>query len=429
MYIKRDYYLQQLIRRRENGMVKVIVGLRRSGKSFLLFNLYHEYLLSTGVTKEQIIPIALDDRHWAEYRDVSKLDAYIRSKLKDSNRMYYIFIDEVQYAIQREELKNPVTTELYDMLNGLLRLKNTDIYVTGSNSKMLTSDVLTAFRGRGDKVELGPLSFKEYYGFVGGDLEEVFEQYGLYGGLPGTLQYGEQEDKISYLKSLFDEIYFKDITERYGIELPEILAQITDELSSSIGSLTTASSLARALSSARRSPVNSVTVFSYLGYLEESFLFRCAKRYDVKEKRYFSYPVKYYCADVGLRNVRLNFRQMEESHIMENIIYNELVGRGYAVDVGVVTVDDRDEDKKVRRRNLEIDFIVNKGMKKYYIQSALRMDDPDKRMQEARPLLSVGDSFRKIIVTKTRMKPWMDDRGVIHIGLYDFLLDEGVINT
>ncbi len=428
MYITRDYYLQKLIRRRENGMVKVIVGLRRAGKSFLLFNLYHDHLVSTGVTEEQIIPIALDDRQYAEYRDVSALDAFIRSKLKDSNRMYYIFIDEVQYAIRHEELKNPVTTELYDMLNGLLRLKNTDIYVTGSNSKMLTSDVLTAFRGRGDKVEIWPLSFKEFYGFVAGDQEEAFTQYGVYGGLPGTLHYTEQEDKISYLKSLFDEIYFKDITERYGIELPEVLAQITDELSSSIGSLTTASSLARALSSTRRSAVNAVTVFSYLGYLEESFLFRCAKRYDVKGKRYFSYPVKYYCADVGLRNVRLNFRQQEEFHIIENIIYNELVSRGYAVDVGVVTVDDRDEDKKVRRSNLEIDFIINKGMKRYYIQWALNMDNPDKKMQEQRPLLNVRDSFRKIIVTKTRMKPWMDDHGVIHIGLYDFLLDEDVID-
>ena len=428
MYIKRDYYLQKLIRRRENGMVKVIVGLRRSGKSFLLFNLYHEHLVSNGVKEEQIIPIALDDRQYAEYRDVSKLDSFIRSKLKDSNRMYYIFIDEVQYAIQRAELKNPVTTELYDMLNGLLRLKNTDIYVTGSNSKMLTSDVLTAFRGRGDKVEIWPLSFKEFYGFVAGDIDEAFEQYALYGGLPGTLSYSEQEDRISYLKSLFDEIYFKDIVERYGIELPEILAQITDELSSSIGSLTTASSLARALSSSKRSQVNSVTVYSYLGYLEESFLFRCVKRYDVKGKRYFSYPVKYYCADVGLRNVRLNFRQQEESHIMENIIYNELVSRGYAVDVGVVTVDQQGEDKKVKRKNFEIDFIINKGMKKYYIQSALRMDTLDKKMQEQRPLHAVRDSFSKIIITKTRMKPWMDDHGVKHIGLYDFLLDEKAID-
>ncbi len=428
MYIKRDYYLQKLIRRKENGMVKVIAGLRRSGKSFLLFNLYHDYLVSSGIKEDQIIPIALDDRQYSEYRDVSKLDAFIRSKLKDSDRMHYIFIDEVQYAIKREELKNTVTTELYDMLNGLLRLKNTDIYVTGSNSKMLTSDVLTAFRGRSDKVEIWPLSFKEFYGFVGGDKEDAYEQYALFGGLPGILHYSEQEDKISYLKSLFDEIYFKDIVERYDIELPDILEQITDELSSSVGSLTNASSLANALSSARRSKMNSNTVSTYLGYLVESFLFRCARRYDVKGKRYFSYPSKYYCADPGLRNVRLNLRQQEESHIMENIIYNELASRGYAVDVGVVTVDDRGEDKKVKRSNLEIDFIINKGMKRYYIQSVLRMDDPDKKSQEQRPLLEVKDSFRKIVITKTRMEPWVNDQGVIHIGLYDFLLDETVMD-
>lgn len=294
---------------------------------------------------------------------------------------------------------------------------------------MLTSDVLTAFRGRGDKVEVWPLSFKEFYRFVAGDLQEAFEEYALYGGLPGALAYPEPEDRTAYLKTLFDEIYFKDITERYGIELPEVLAEITDELSSSIGSLTTASSLARALSSGRRSQVNPVTVYNYLGHLEESFLFRCAKRYDVKGKRYFSYPVKYYCTDVGLRNVRLNFRRQEESHIMENIIYNELVSRGYAVAVGAVTVDDRGEDKKVKRSNLEIDFILNKGMKKYYIQSALSMDNPAKKIQEQRPLLAVRDSFRKIIITKTRMKPWMDDHGVIHLGLYDFLLDEGAIDV
>jgi predicted AAA+ superfamily ATPase len=428
MYIKRDYYLQKLIRRKENGMVKVIAGLRRSGKSFLLFNLYHDYLVSSGIKEDQIIPIALDDRQYSEYRDVSKLDAFIRSKLRDSDRMHYIFIDEVQYAIKREELKNTVTTELYDMLNGLLRLKNTDIYVTGSNSKMLTSDVLTAFRGRSDKVEIWPLSFKEFYGFVGGDKEDAYEQYALFGGLPGTLYYSEQEDKISYLKSLFDEIYFKDIVERYNIELPDVLEQVTDELCSSVGSLTNASSLAHALSSARRSKMNANTVSTYLGYLVESFLFRCAKRYDVKGKRYFSYPSKYYCADPGLRNVRLNLRQQEESHIMENIIYNELASRGYAVDVGVVTVDDRSEDKKVKRSNLEIDFIINKGMKKYYIQSALRMDDPDKKSQEQRPLLAVKDSFRKIVITKTRMEPWVNDQGVIHIGLYDFLLDETVMD-
>jgi predicted AAA+ superfamily ATPase len=342
--------------------------------------------------------------------------------------MHYIFIDEVPYAIKRDEQRNTVTTELYDMLNGLQRLKNTDIYVTGSNSKMLTSDVLTAFRGRSDKVEIWPLSFKEYYGCVGGDKEAAYEQYALFGGLPGTLNYATQEDKISYLTSLFDEISFKDIVERYDIELPDVLEQVTDESCSAVGSLTNASNLANALSSARRSRINSNTVSSYLGYVVESFLFRCAKRYDVKGKRYFSYPSKYYCADTGLRNVRLNFRQQEESHIMENIIYNELASRGYAVDVGVVTVNDRGEDKKARRSNLEIDFIINKGMKRYYIQSALRMDDPDKKAQEQRPLLEVKDSFRKIVITKTRMEPWVNDQGVIHIGLYDFLLDESVMD-
>lgn len=429
MIIKRDYYLQKLIRRRENGMVKVIIGLRRSGKSYLLFNLYHDYLISTGVKEEQIIGIALDDIHFTQYRDVSKLNSYIRAKLESSSQMHYVFIDEVQYAIKRSEMDNTITTELYDMLNGLMRLKNADIYVTGSNSKMLSNDVLTSFRGRGDTVEIWPLSFKEFYDYIGGDKEDAYEQYALFGGLPGVLRYSEPEDKVGYLQNLFTEIYFKDIIERYKITLPDVLEQITDELCSSIGSLTNANRLANALSSARGTKVNSNTVSSYLGYLCDSFLFNCAKRYDVKGKKYFSYPSKYYCVDLGLRNARLNFRQQEESHIMENIIFNNLISRGFAVDVGVVTVHAKQDDQKIRQSNLEIDFIINKGMKKYYIQSALRMDTPDKRQQEERPFLELNDFFRKIIITKTRMKPWVNEKGVITIGLLDFLLDESALDA
>ena len=424
--IKRDGYLQRLIDKKENGLIKVITGIRRCGKSYLLFYLYHDYLISQGVDEEQIIQIPLDDDLFVQYRNPEQLSQYIRSKIIDG-KTNYIFIDEVQYAISKEELSNSNEIRLYNVLNGLLRLRNVDIYVTGSNSKLLTKDVLTAFRGRGDEVRVYPLSFKEYYNFVGKDKSDAYEEYALYGGMPLVLSKKNDIDKTQYLQSLFDEVYFKDINERYEIELKDTLEELTDDLCSSIGSLTNASKIARTLQSVKNVQVSSNTISKYLDYLVESFLFNVAKRYDIKGKKYFEYPSKYYCTDVGLRNARLNFRQQEETHIMENIIYNELLCRGYSVDVGVVEIV-KTKDGKRTKSQVEIDFVVNAGSKRYYIQSALNVSDEDKMNTELRPLKNTNDFFRKIIVSKTSMKPWNDEDGILHLGLYDFLLNENSLD-
>lgn len=424
--IKRDGYLQRLIDKKENGLIKVITGIRRCGKSYLLFYLYHDYLISQGVDEERIIQIPLDDDLFVQYRNPEQLSQYIRSKIIDG-KMNYIFIDEVQYAISKEELRNPNEIRLYNVLNGLLRLRNVDIYVTGSNSKLLTKDVLTAFRGRGDEVRVYPLSFKEYYTFVGKDKSDAYEEYALYGGMPLVLSKKNDIDKTQYLQSLFDEVYFKDINERYEIELKDVFEELTDDLCSSIGSLTNASKIARTLQSVKNVKVSSNTISKYLDYLAESFLFNVAKRYDIKGKKYFEYPSKYYCTDVGLRNARLNFRQQEETHIMENIIYNELLCRGYSVDVGVVEIV-KTKDGKRTKSQVEIDFVVNAGSKRYYIQSALNVSDEDKMNTELRPLKNTNDFFRKIIVSKTSMKPWNDEGGILHLGLYDFLLNENSLD-
>ncbi len=420
--IQREIYLERLISRKENGLVKVITGIRRCGKSFLLFRLYYDYLVKSGVKEEQIIMLALDDDLYIKYRNPDELSGYIRSKIVNKE-MYYVLIDEVQYAITKEELRNSEDIRLYNVLNGLMRLGNVDIYVTGSNSKLLTKDVLTAFRGRGDEVRVYPLSFKEYYNFMGGEKSECYEEYALYGGMPLVLSKADDADKMAYLQSLFTEVYFKDITERYNIEFAEILEDLTDDLCSSIGSLTNASKIAHTLQSVKNVKVSGNTIAGYLNYLTEAFLFNHAKRYDVKGKKYFEYPSKYYCTDVGLRNARLGFRQQEETHIMENIIYNELLCRGFAVDVGVVEIVENNQGKRTKKQ-CEIDFIVNKGAKKYYIQSALNVSAPSKLETELRPLKYTNDFFKKIIISKTFAKPWTDEMGILHLGLYDFLLKE-----
>ena len=424
-YIRRDRYLRKLIDRKENGLIKVITGIRRCGKSFLLFDIYSDYLLSQGVEQDQIITITLDDDQNAVYRDPAKLSEHVRSLIVDPARMYYVFLDEVQFAISREEMAGKTESiALYDVLNGLLRLKNVDIYVTGSNSKMLSTDVLTAFRGRGDVVEVYPLSFREYYDAVGGDKTDAFEEYALYGGMPLVLSKKTDEEKFKYLEGLFQEVYFKDISERYNIEYPDVLAELTDDLCSSVGSLTNASKIANTLTSVKKNKVSSTTVASYLEHLTESFLFRCARRYDIRGKKYFEYPSKYYCADIGLRNVKLNLRQQEETHIMENIIYNELVVRGYSVDVGVVESVEKDKNGKRHQVSREIDFVVNKGAKRYYIQSALTISDSQKAEAELRPFMLTKDFFKKIIITKSSAKAWTDESGFLHLGLYEFLLNE-----
>lgn len=422
--IKRNDYLNEIISRKENGLIKVITGIRRSGKSFLLFKLYYDYLLSQGIEEENIIKISLDDDENEELRDTKKLSAFIREKIKNNEKMHYIFIDEVQYAIKKEDLKSDKPLPLYGVLNGLLHLPNVDVYVTGSNSKLLSKDVMTEFRGRGDEVRIYPLSFKEFYDYVGGDKADAFEEYARYGGLPLALSKKTPREKAKYLSDLFKEVYFKDIEERYNIAMPEVMELLTEDLCSSIGSLTNSSKIANTLKSVKNTDVNSQTISTYLGYLAESFLFSQARRFDVKGKKYFSFPSKYYCTDMGLRNARINFRQQEETHIMENVIYNELISRGYSVDVGVVEVVAKGKDGKNHQTQYEIDFVVNEGMNKYYIQSALNIDDETKEKTELRPLLATRDFFRKIIITKSRIKPWVDDNGILHIGLYDFLLDK-----
>lgn len=424
--IKRDEYLNRLMDRRENGLIKVITGIRRCGKSFLLFQLFYDCLIESGVREEQIITIALDDDTCIRYRDPGELSQYIRGKIVN-REMYYILIDEVQYAISREELKNPETIRLYNVLNGLMNLRNVDIYVTGSNSRMLTRDVLTAFRGRGDEVRVFPLSFREYYAFAGGDKSDSYEEYALYGGMPLVVTTKKKDaEKMRYLQNLFTEVYFRDIVERYAIELPDVLGELTDALCSSVGSLTNARKITNTLQTTKNMKVSGTTISNYLNCLIESFLFSNAKRYDVKGKKYFEYPSKYYCTDIGLRNARLNFRQQEETHIMENILYNELLYREYSVDVGVVELTERNGGTRAKKQ-CEIDFVVNRNARKYYIQSALNVSEPQKLEAELRPLRHTKDFFKKIIVTKTAMKPWTDDEGILRLGLYEFLLNENAL--
>ncbi len=429
MYIQRNSYLQQLIERRENGMVKVICGLRRCGKSFLLFQIYCDYLRNEGVEDKRIIKIALDDDKFTNLQNPDNLSAFVRSQILDNKQMHYVFIDEIQYAISKEEMKNrDIPVRLYSVLNGLLRLGNVDIYVTGSNSKMLSTDIMTEFRGRGDKVELHPLSFLEVYTHLGGDRSLVYEDYIKFGGMPVVYTKPNDLAKSLYLTDLFQEVYFKDIQERHDLELPHVLEALTDVLCSNIGSLTNISKLQRTIQSHIRDKITDKTIADYLSYLTDSFLFKCSKRYDVKGKRYFEYPSKYYCMDLGLRNARLNFRQQEDSHIMENVIYNELVSRGYVVDVGVVRLNETDETGKRHQNNCEIDFVINRGMKRYYIQSALYMLDEQKTQQELRPLLSVKDMFRKVVITKTATRPWLDENGILRLGIYDFLMDDKLLD-
>ena len=424
--IKRDFYLQKLIDRKENGLIKIITGIRRCGKSFLLFDLYYDYLINQcDIPENRIITIALDDDLFLNLRDPHELSKYIRERITEKET-YYIFIDEIQYAISKSELKNPEDIRLYNVLNGLMRLKNVDIYVTGSNSKMLTKDVLTAFRGRGDEIRVYPISFGEYYSFFSGDKTEAYEDYALYGGMPLVLTKKTDEEKTAYLNALFTEVYFKDIVERYDIELTDVLNELTDDLCSSVGSLTNASKISKTIQTVKGVKVSASTISNYLNYLIESFLFSNAKRYDIKGKKYFEYPSKYYCTDIGLRNARLNFRQQEETHIMENIIYNELIKRGYSVDVGVVELSESRQNKKTTKQ-CEIDFIVNKGSKKYYIQSALNVSDREKLETELRPLKNTGDFFKKILISKTSARSWTDEEGILHLGLYEFLLNENAL--
>ena len=423
---ERKEYLSQLIKKRGNGLIKVITGVRRSGKSFLLFNLYKQYLLNDGIAEENIISLALDNSLNATYRDPMKLSELLDKKTKDTSKEYYVFLDEIQFVGKKKIEDNPpIYVTFYDVLNSLLQKGNVDIYVTGSNSKMLSSDISTEFRGRGDELHIRPLSFSELYEVYGSDKAELLADYMTYGGLPYVHMLENDANKKKYLSDLFNETYLKDILERHNIMYPDTLAIIADELASAVGSLTNSTKIANTLTTQRKTAIDSETVSAYLGYLNDAYLFSKASRYDIKGRKYFSYPNKYYCVDAGLRNARLNFRQMEETHLMENVIYNELCARGYSVDVGVVdTIEITNGTRK--RKSYEIDFVINAGTPgdRIYIQSALNIDSKEKSEQEIRPFLKLKNDFSKrVIITKTAMKPWTDEYGILHIGIYDFLLN------
>ena len=405
--IKRDRYLEKLINRRENGLIKIVTGIRRCGKSYLLDPIYKNYLIENGVKEDHIIKIDLDERKNNKYLNPDVLDEYIRSMIVDKD-IYYIILDEIQKVEDFESV-----------LNGFLHIKNLDVYVTGSNSKFLSSDIKTEFRGRGDEVRVLPLTFSEFVTAYEGGTEEAWEEYKIYGGLPRILSQRTEEQKSQYLKDLFERTYLSDIIERHNIQRIDVLDTLVNILASSIGSLTNPKKLSDTFISNSMKDVSINTITSYINYLEDSFLIKKVERYDVKGKKYISTPSKYYFADIGLRNARLNFRQQEEDHIMENIIYNELLYRGYNVDVGIVEI----REKNIRKQT-EVDFICNQADKRYYIQVALSLPTREKTLQEERPLMNINDNFKKIIIVKDGKKSWTTEEEILIIGLQEFLLNK-----
>ena len=416
MEIKRDIYLNRLIRREKNGLIKVITGVRRCGKSYMLFNLFHNHLLEKGVREDHIIEIALDDRSNKELRDPDKMLSHIKERIVDKDT-YYIILDEVQ-----------LIDEFEDVLNSLMHIRNADVYVTGSNSKFLSSDLVTEFRGRGDEIRIYPLSFREYCSVYQGSADEAWDDYFTYGGLPLILSRETPEEKAEYLTSLFQKVYLSDIVDRHKVRNREELDELVDILSSAVGSLTNPLKLANTFKTVKKKIISDKTLKKYLDYLTDAFLVSKAVRYDIKGRKYIGSPAKFYFEDVGLRNARLNFRQMEENHIMENIIYNELRIRGYHVDVGLVEQYGKNSENKTTKKQLEVDFVVTRGSEKYYIQSAFAMNDQGKQEQEERPLNAIGDSFKKIIVVKDNIKVRRNEMGIVTIGIRNFLLDENSLN-
>ncbi|MDY5440871.1 MAG: ATP-binding protein [Candidatus Enteromonas sp.] len=410
--ILRESYLNQLIAKQKNGLVKILTGIRRGGKSFLLDPIFREYLLSQGVSESHIIKIDFDERRNKAFLDPDVLDEYIRGLIVDGET-YYLLFDEIQKVDDFESV-----------LNGFLHIGNVDIFVTGSNSKFLSSDIVTEFRGRGDEIRVFPLSFSEFLSVFEGSKEEAWEEYITYGGLPKVPSFESEIDKAKYLKQLFEQTYLSDIVERNDIQRVDVLDAIVNMLASSIGSLTNPNKLFKTFQSSGEKGLSINTISSYLAYLEDSFLVHKAERYDVKGKKYIQSPFKYYFSDIGLRNARLNFRQQEETHIMENIIYNELLARGHNVDVGVVNIREGDAKKQV-----EVDFVCNQGNRKYYIQSALSLPTREKTFQEERPLLNIPDNFKKIIVVKESQKRWITEEGICVIGILDFLLDKNSLES
>lgn len=412
MIIKRDYYLNQLIESQGNGLVKIVTGGRRCGKSFLLFNLFRNYLLDNGVSEDHIVGLSLDDRRSSPLRDPDKLLDYIDSKVRTDGKTHYIILDEVQ-----------LVRDFVEVLLSLMHNPQLEIYVSGSNSKFLSKDVVTEFRGRGDEIRVWPLSFSEYYAAVGGDKTAAWKDYYTYGGLPQLLQLATEQKKIEYLTNLFEVTYLRDVIERNHLRNAAGMRQLVRILASAIGSSTNPRRISNTFKSQEATSIKATTISDYIEYLQDTFLIEEAMRYDVKGRKYIGTETKYYFSDMGLRAAVLNFRQQEETHIMENIIYNELRHRGYLVDVGQVDMWERDENGKSQRKNLEVDFVVNRGAERIYIQSALRMPTIEKEIQEQRPLLNINDSFRKIIIVGDDIKSKINEHGIRTIGLIDFLLN------
>lgn len=435
MIIQRDQYVSELLSRQWNGKVKIITGLRRCGKSFLLFTLYKDYLLKEGVAKDCFIELALDKKAHVKYRNPNELYDYVLRKTQNVEKQYYVFIDEIQlsYKVKNEDVdeslvpeedRDMLYTTFYDILNDLMARSNLDIYVTGSNSKMLSKDIVTNFRDRGTEVKVYPISFKEFYPISGMEKADALEEYLTYGGMPLAVLEKNEVEKRKYLKGLHKRVYIKDIVERYKLKDDEVLEALIDALSSAVGSLTNPHNLANAAGTLMKRNTSDNTIKNYLDYLEDAYLFVSAQRYDIKGKRYFENTLKYYSMDIGLRNAKLNFRQQEKSHLMENMIFVELIRRGYSVDVGVVELTRVNEQGKKQQSQYEIDFIVNTGREKVYIQSALNVDTEEKRRQETFSLKNSGDFFRKIVILDGNAKSWTDEDGIMYVGIIPFLLEE-----
>ena len=426
--IKRDIYLNKLINRKNNGLIKIITGIRRCGKSYLLFKLYYDYLLSIGVEKKNIIALSLDDDLNREYRNPDKLRDYIYERIIDDNEQYYVLLDEVQFAISKSEINSNEPLRIYGILNGLLRKNNVDIYVTGSNSRFLSSDIMSEFRGRGDEVRIYPLSFKEFYQASNLDEYDAFDEYQRYGGLPMLLNKQTGEEKEAYLNDVLKNTYIKDVIERHELRGNNAIDDVVNVLASDIGSLTNPHKLANTFKS-NGINVSDVTISLYLEYLMDAFLISRAKRFDIKGRKYINTPYKYYFTDLGIRNSKLGFAQMEPTHIMENIIYNELLIRGYNVDVGIVDHVITKDNGKRQNVQLEVDFVCNKYSELIYIQSAFSLPDEEKMSQECASLDRINDSFKKIIITMDRTKPWRNEKGYLVLNLFDFLLDENSLKN
>ena len=411
MEIKRDAYLEQLKIRRDNGMIKIITGIRRCGKSFLLFVLFKKYLLETGIDADHIIEVALDGIESEELRDPKICYQYIKERIKDEGK-YYLLLDEVQFMPRFEEV-----------LNSMLRIKNIDVYVTGSNSKFLSSDVITEFRGRGDEIRIYPLSFAEFFSAYDGDYDDAWNEYLIYGGLPQVAQFSLERQKAEYLKNIFANVYIKDVVDRNKLQNVDEIDTLVDVLASAIGAPTNPTKISNTFKSERGITYSNKTISNHIDYLAQSFLISKASRYDIKGRKYVGANLKYYFTDIGLRNARLNFRQQETTHIMENIVYNELLIRGYNVDVGIVEIFGKDGEGKTTRKQLEVDFVVNQGSQRYYIQVAYDMSSEEKQAQEFNSLRNIQDSFKKIVIVNGTKKPWRNDEGFVIMGMKYFLLN------